>query len=205
MIRAYDSTYLDDVMTNLSVVFDVAVNSMGMDADVFAAVFAASDVAKRIELGDPECLCGHSGTELLGMILGKNVPETAMSSDLDCSPEYWAGWILARLQWDLNMPFKQIFRAVPMSFIISMYTPYHEAPESKVLRELRRYVWPGNSLQLIRKDRNFSQAQLARISGVKLRAIQGYESGALDIRKASGNTLFCLAKTLCCSMEDLMR
>ncbi|MCD8285752.1 MAG: hypothetical protein LUD50_00775 [Clostridia bacterium] len=76
-------------------IFDTAINDMGMDADEFAAKFADSDVAKGIEFGDPEYLCGHSGTELLGMILGKKVPDKYIGTD--CSPEYWAGWILAQL------------------------------------------------------------------------------------------------------------
>ncbi|MCD8293670.1 MAG: helix-turn-helix domain-containing protein [Clostridia bacterium] len=194
---------MDDVLMNLPMVFDIAINDLGMDADEFAAKFAASDVAKGIEQGIPEYLCGHTGPELLGMILGERMTDKVIPTD--CSPEYWAGWILAQLQWELDMPFMEIFRSFPMSLIIEMYNPYHEAPDSKAIQEIRQFVWPGNTLQLIRKSRNYSQSQLARISGVKLHTIQSYESGALDIKKASGNTLFCLAKTLCCSMEDLMR
>jgi transcriptional regulator with XRE-family HTH domain len=45
---------------------------------------------------------------------------------------------------------------------------------------------------------------LARKSGINLRTLQQYESGAKDINKASVTTLKALADTLGVGMEELM-
>lgn len=59
-------------------------------------------------------------------------------------------------------------------------------------------------LQEIRKQRGLSQRDLANLSGVNFRTIQGYEQEQKDINKASGITLYKLAKSLNCRMEELL-
>lgn len=49
-----------------------------------------------------------------------------------------------------------------------------------------------------------TQKRLSEESGVNLRTLQQYETGAKDINKASANTLGALSKVLWCRMEDLM-
>ncbi len=53
--------------------------------------------------------------------------------------------------------------------------------------------------------RNLSQKQLAELSGVKLRSIQCYEQGDIDIRNAQAKTLYALAKVLDCTIEKLIQ
>ncbi len=48
------------------------------------------------------------------------------------------------------------------------------------------------------------QAARARESGISVRMIQHYEQRQKDLSKAQTKTLWLLAKTLKCSMEDLM-
>ena len=60
------------------------------------------------------------------------------------------------------------------------------------------------SLQQLRRVYGYSQSMLAMRSGVNLRTLQQYESGAKDINKASISTLKALADTLGVTMEDLM-
>lgn len=50
----------------------------------------------------------------------------------------------------------------------------------------------------------YSQSLLAMKSGVNLRMIQQYESGARDISKASFQTIWLLSKALQCSIEDIV-
>lgn len=61
-----------------------------------------------------------------------------------------------------------------------------------------------SNLKNIRKARNLSQSQLADLAGINVRKIQDYEQGHRDINKASGDTLYQLAKVLNCTMEDLL-
>ena len=55
-----------------------------------------------------------------------------------------------------------------------------------------------------RERKKLTQAKLAELSGVSLRMISYYERGYKDINKAQADSLYKLAKTLDCSMEDLM-
>lgn len=60
------------------------------------------------------------------------------------------------------------------------------------------------NLKRIRTVKGYSQKQLAEMSGVSLRSIQMYEQRNKDINKAQSDSLYRLAKVLCCKMEDLL-
>ena len=59
-------------------------------------------------------------------------------------------------------------------------------------------------LKRIRTTKGYSQKQLSELSGVSLRSIQMYEQRNKDINKAQSESLYHLAKTLGCAMEDLL-
>lgn len=61
-----------------------------------------------------------------------------------------------------------------------------------------------NSLEMRQFERGIPREQLAAQSEVKLRAIQLYEQNQLDPRRASVSLALALAKTLDCSIEDLI-
>lgn len=61
-----------------------------------------------------------------------------------------------------------------------------------------------SNLKKFREASGLSQTELAEISGVSFRMIQYYEQGANDLNKANGETLYKLAKSLGCNMEDLL-
>lgn len=60
------------------------------------------------------------------------------------------------------------------------------------------------NLKRIRTDCRYSQRELAERSGVSLRSIQMYEQRKKDINKAQSESLYYLARTLSCKMEDLL-
>ena len=62
----------------------------------------------------------------------------------------------------------------------------------------------GGVILSLRKEKGFTQKELAEQTGVALRMIQQYEQGAKDIKKASAITVYALANRLHCSMEDLL-
>lgn len=55
-----------------------------------------------------------------------------------------------------------------------------------------------------RRMMGYSQAVLAQKAGISLRTLQQYESRARDINRASYHTLFILAKSLQCPIEDII-
>ncbi len=203
MIHAYSELYLAAVMKNLAAVMDIAINAEGLDADTFGNQFAESKVAKAIENAVPNVLTGKSATELLSDILQKDVEYTTVP--LDRTSAYWAGWVLAKAQWELRKSFREILAVMPLSSLIAMYYPYHEADESKTVDVIRqRFGEQDCKLKQLRKKRRLTQEQLAALSGVNLRSIRSYEQQDNEIGKASGETLQALAQTLDCQMEDLL-
>ena len=202
MIRAYNEVYLNSVMHNLAALFDMAINAEQLDANEFAVTFASSDVAKGIENGVPDMMVGKSATEMLMMILGRDVEYDSVP--MNRTPEYWAGWILALAQWELNRSFSEIINVMPFEQLVRMYYPYHEADERKTVEVIADLFPKVSSLKLIRQKRKLTQEHLALLSGVNVRSIRSYEQGDNEISKAQAETLQMLAKALDCSIEELL-
>ena len=203
MIHAYNETYLNSVMHNLGAVFDIAINALEIKIDLFADIFANSKIARGIEKGVPNILAGKSATEMLMIILDKDIDYNLVP--INRTPEYWAGWVLANAQWYLNKTFKEIISVMPLSTLINMYYPYHEADEMKIIEKIKVHFSQVSSLKMIRKKRKLTQEQLAMLSGVNVRSIRSYEQGDNDILKAQGDTLLMLARALDCTVEELLQ
>lgn len=203
MIHAYNELYLNTVMHNLGELFDIAINSLSFDADEFAMKFANSIVSSGIECASPNMLAGKSATEMIMLILNEDVEYTTYQ--VDRTKEYWAGWILAKAQWYLNKSFKEILLLMPFSKLISLYYPFHEASEMKIIEMISEMFPKQSTLKTMRIERKLTQEQLSILSGINLRTIKSYEQGENDILKAQGETLLKLARTLDCSVEDLLK
>ena len=76
---------------------------------------------------------------------------------------------------------------------------------SQSMELIAKYLKPVCPLKEIRQKRGISQTQLANLSNVSLRAIKAYEQGTVDISKAQAETLYALAQTLNCTIEDLIK
>ena len=79
-----------------------------------------------------------------------------------------------------------------------------DVEDTRTLDEIMNKENEGRRLQQLRRVYGYSQSMLARKSGINLRTLQQYESGAKDINKASVTTLKALADTLGVSLEELM-
>lgn len=210
MIHAYDKVYLDKARTALGRMLDFAVYDLKYDIEDFFALFITSGIAARFEKGDYRVIVGMSGVELAYKVLElakgeENRIKPQYSADR--SEEYWAGWALAYYQWDTALSFEEIVRAVPMKWIVEMYSPYHEMDIRQFcdkMNELYRTAQPETNLKALRQRSGLSQRELAEQSGVPLRTIQQYEQRQKSINKAQAEYLLMLARTLCCDMEDLL-
>lgn len=88
-----------------------------------------------------------------------------------------------------------------------MYHPLHEADITKfvdVVDKLIREYYAETNLKRIRTAYGCTQAELAKKSDVSLRSVQMYEQRNKDINKASVETVYRLAKSLGCTVEDLI-
>lgn len=211
MMHAYNELYLSDAKKHLATAFDYAVNSVGVEADLFARFFINSEYARLFEYGNPRVVAGMSGYELTSEIISRFYPGKKLSKkikfSLAKSLEYWAGWALAEYQWHSARSFRDIFEHIALSDIINMYPVYHEMDITRFIECLDQICSkPGaeTHLKKIREANGLSQSQLASMADVSLRSIQMYEQRKNSIDKAQVHSLFRLSKVLGCSMEDLL-
>ena len=210
MIHAYQEIYLNNAQSALGDAFDYAINTCDIHGADFVKLFTSSSVSKRMENGEPAFVSGKSGIEIaIDIILettGKQ-PEAEPQEHFGRSKEYWIGWAIAYYQWFSASCYGDIFKALPYSDLEKMYYTLHEADITKfadIASERMREYFKETNLKCIRTTYGYTQAELAKRSGVSLRSIQMYEQRNKNINKGSADTLFRLSKVLCCSMEDLL-
>ena len=210
MIRAYREIYLSNVQSALGDALNYSVNDCNIPGDIFLKMFAVSSVSKRIENGDPSYAAGKSGTEIAADVVieatGKKL-DIKPHNSFERSKEYWVGWAVAYYQWYTSRKFIDIFRVLSYDDLQNMYYTLHEADISKFvdIAEARtKELFPDTNLKRIRSLHGYSQAELAKQSGVSLRSVQMYEQRNKDINRASVETVYRLSKALGCSIEDLI-
>lgn len=159
----------------------------------------------------PRVVCGMAGDELARDIIahaGLTSVECRETYPFDRSPQYWAGWVLAYTQLMYSLGFNELLEVAPLDWIIGSYHPLHEASEDKfaqiVIEKWNNAQTDKKGLKAARNAAGLTQKQLAVQSGVKLRAIQLYEQNQLDLRRASVSSAMALAKTLDCTIGDLV-
>lgn len=136
--RTYPVYYLEDAMNNLGDCFDYAVNDYGAEGSEVAELFCLSGVAREFERGNAWVVSGKSGVELFALIAERsgyqNRPIPDCTYRFEKTPEYWAGWMLAYLQWRLGESFEDLLHVVPFDALRGLYYPWHEASEERVAR-----------------------------------------------------------------------
>ena len=105
------------------------------------------------------------------------------------------------------MDFRRVNDAVPITEIVEMYDPYHEADITRFVDEIDRRISERNRVTCLARLRAYSemtQKMLADRSGVSIRMIEQYEQGRKDLKHASAETVIHLAHALDCSAEELI-
>lgn len=204
-MNAYNRLYLSGVMENLGAMMDYGINTLGLKPNEMFSHFIASGVASYIESANPRYLAGLSGIELACIVTGME----CRGGRVNISPEYWAGWALAYLQWYSGLQFTKISQGgLDIEHIIAMYNPYHEADVTKFAADAMSIIEGSQAsasrLKVIRKASGLTQAELSALSGVSLRAIRSYEQNARDIEKSEVRQLMRLAKALHCRIDQLV-
>lgn len=210
MTRAYQEIYLSKAQSVIGDAFDYAVNTCAILGTDFVKLFIASSVSKRLENGEAAYLAGKSGIEIVREIIaetkGKEL-QIEPQEHFGRSKEYWIGWAVAYYQWYSGRKYSDIFKVLSFEDLQKMYYTLHEADITKFVdivdSKIKEYFSETN-LKRIRTAYGFTQAELAERSGVSLRSIQMYEQRNKNINKASADTMYSLAKTLGCTMEDLI-
>lgn len=210
MTHAYREIYLSNAQSVLGDAFDYAVNTCGISGNDFVNLFIVSSVSKRMENGEPACLAGKSGIEIAREVVletkGQELQRTPQER-FGRSKEYWIGWAAAYYQWASGRTYSEIFRVNTFEDLQKMYDTLHEADVTKfadIVNVRIKEYYSETNLKRIRTIYGFTQAELAERAGVTLRSIQMYEQRNKNINKASVDTVYKLAKTLGCTIEDLI-
>lgn len=210
MIRAYQEMYLSKAQSVLGDAFDYAINICGISGNDFVNMFLVSSISTRMENGEPACIAGKSGIEIVidivAEIKGQEL-DIEPEERFDRSREYWIGWAVAYYQWYSGGRYRDIFKAVTFEELQCMYDTLHEADISKfadIMNVRMRECFTETNLKRIRSICGLTQAELAKRSGVGLRSIQMYEQRNKNINKASVETVYRLSRVLGCAMEDLI-
>ena len=134
MTRAYQEIYRDKAQSVLGDAFDYAIHTCGIPGNDFVKLFIAGSVSKRMENGEPACISGKSGIEIVREIVAE-----AKGEELQIEPEehfgrsreYWIGWAAAYYQWYSDRKYSDIFEAVSFEDLQQMYVTLHEADITK--------------------------------------------------------------------------
>ena len=210
MTHAYQEIYLSKAQAVLGDAFDYAVNACDITGSDFVKLFIASSVSKRMENGEPAYLAGKSGIEIVVEIIAETKGQELHVEPIENfgrSKEYWIGWAVAYYQWYSARKYRDIFKVVSFEDLQQMYYTLHEADISKFVDILDGHMkeyFSETNLKRLRTFYGYTQSELAERAGVSLRSIQMYEQRNKNINKASVDTIYCLAKALGCTVEDLI-
>lgn len=206
MRRAYQKSRLDSAQQLLGDYFNLAINRYNYTPEKAYKQLLVSKYSKLIEQGNPATILGMSGYELFYNVTNKpKETNRDLTIILSTTKEYWAGWILAYLQWSTARTFDNIYDRLPFEKIIKMYYPYHEMDERNFVEDvLNRYFSKETNLSMFRKRNHLTQKELARKSQVSIRTIQMIEQRHNDINQVKAVNLFNISRSLNCQMEDLL-
>lgn len=210
MIQESDKLYFDPLRKNFADMLDFAVNNMGYNLEWFyEEVFLKSKISNYFDQRYFPYLIGHSGIEyvfdMLDELKIKHKKPKSIKLNMLRSKEYWTGWILCYYFFNRNFKLREINECISIEKIRSMYKPYHEMDEEHFKEKLDMMYLNTfkTKLKKIREEKEMSQSELSKWSGVSTRTIQQYEQRQKDINKASFDAIHRLSSALNCSMEDL--
>lgn len=204
-MNAYSDLYINDAQDWLGEYFETSIYVLNVDLKKVWNLFILSQYSLSFGSGDPFTILGKSGSEVAFELCGKRVD--SLPFIYDRPPEYWLGWALAYYQWYKNIPFHFIANHIDIETILLMYKKYHEIDIMHFCNEMDRLIKTHRketNLKRLRKNRGFSQKELADITSIPVRTIQQYEQRQKNINKAQANYIFLLAQALSCSPKDLL-
>jgi len=208
MRTAYQKSRLNDVQSLLGDYFNIAINGFNLSPENAYKNLLVSRYSKLIEKGNTSVIQGMSGYELFFNVMNiiAETPSRPYNyNDQLREKEYWAGWILAYLQWATARSLDSIFEVLPFDKVIRMYSPYHEMDERKFVEDvMNKYFLVETNLRRIRRRNDLTQNELAQRAQVSIRTIQMLEQRQNDINQTKAINLFNMSKALNCSIEDLL-
>ena len=197
--------------SNIGAMLDYAVRSCGEKLSPFYYRFLASGISSEMDAGNPKYLYGMSGCELAIAVAertGAPLREAEPLIDIG-SPEYWTGWTIGYLRWNLNIDFWILQRrGLSIDKLYSKYNPLHEADPTKALAfarsALEDYATTNNPLRKARMNAGLTQRELGSLSGTSISLIRAYEQGILSLWNARIGIVQNICRVLGCHITDIL-
>lgn len=211
MMQGYIDLYLSEVTANLGAMLDYAVGRCGEPLAPFYTRFLASGISEQLDAGNPRYLCGMSGCELARAVAvrtGAPLKDAEPTIDIG-SREYWTGWTIGYLRWNLDVDFATLqSRGLPIEELFARYSVLHEADPTKALAfargALEEFAKTDNPLRRARLNAGFTQRELAYLSNTTIRLIRAYEQGQLSLLNAGVETAMNISRVLGCNVKDIL-
>lgn len=214
-MHPYDERYLKTATNALGKAFDFAEKHLPGGMSHFYDLFCTSAISRTFDGPDAHPQVSDSGIELvLAVCEDNNIEslETMLSSERRLSKDVrdrarWCGEVLALHQWMIGASFRAISLHLSADDLMSLYAQNRAVTPlmaSRALEEIYLRTAVSTRLRTFRSVAGLTQAALAESSGVSLRAIQQYEQRQKDINRAHALSVWRLAQTLGCKVEDLL-
>ena len=199
-----------DLLGELTACIEGSVPDQSVDS--FLHMFTVSGYAGRFESGDPEVIYGLSGIELCRKVMeacGLYSTEFPSRLTLDREdPAYRSGYLLASYLRERGLTFEDVISYIPFSRFRSLSEDPEEESTKETFDIIDKMLYErqpsASRLQTRRKRLSLSQKELAACSGVNIRTLQQYETGAKDINRAAADKVAALSKALCCDTTQLL-
>ncbi len=203
--QAYQKSILPIIQDNLGAFFDITINTLDYSYLEATNLFINSRISPQIEIGNRTYTTGMSGLELVKVasyeLFNHELSHVSYSK---ISKEYWAGFVLAYLQWATSKSFEEILGKLPLEEIVNKYNPYHETSEEKFVVDMLEHYFTESNLRLFRKRNTYSQKKLSELSSVPLRTIRTYEQNPESINNGKVTYIYKLSQVLHCKVKDLL-
>lgn len=214
-MHPYDIDRLDAAMDALGKAFDFADKHLSGGMDEFYRLFADSPMALTFDGPDAHPAIESSGIELVLAVTGSSATgglEALLLNERrlprgERGRARWCGRALARHQWETGRSFHEIYLYLSPESLRELYGQHGTLPLDEVSNIIEQDFARSASPTRLRRRRDaagLSQTELARASGVSLRAIQQYEQRKKDINHARAISVLHLARSLGCRIEDLL-
>ncbi len=197
------------MINNFGICMSFACKYLGFNANEFFKLFASSKIAKEYANGNPKYIFGMSGVELAYEILidlGFD-PENVIEYELEKDINFWAGRIVAYLQYMHNYSFRYLAEIINLNLLLDHF----EELSNQTLSSIDEYIFKNlvvfeskSRLQSRRKLVELSQTELAEKANINVRTLQQYEIKSKNINNASITNVIKLADALGCMIEDIL-
>ena len=135
----YNENYLVYACPTMGSLFETGL--LTMLPEEFSRLFLNSRIPIEWEHGNPAYLAGKSGLELYEEMTGQNIKGKPCREYPE--EEYWCGYVCCYAQWYFGCTFHDLLSAVPLSELLMLYHPLHEADISKTLQIIQDRLASG--------------------------------------------------------------